>query len=96
MMNRNQLTEEERNLMNCYEGRNDRATARNIARMLPYMTTTELETAASVLSKLEVRKERKTASEVCSPASEKLLERLTTVRGYFLLGFTSQLKYFPV
>ncbi len=96
MMNRNQLSSEERNLMNLYEGRNDRATARKIARMLPYMTPGDLETAMSLLSKLEVKKERRTIAQICGLASEKLLERLTTVRAYFLLGSAWQMKYFPV
>ena len=53
MQNRMNLTHEEKMIVNRFEGKTDRATAKNIMRMIPYLPISELEPAMSAVEKLQ-------------------------------------------
>ena len=96
MQNKMNLTDKERMILNRCEGRNDKATIRNITRMLRFLPMEDLDAAMSVIVKLhENRRERRVRALVTETA-ERMPEKLSIARAYFLIGSTCQLHCFAV
>ena len=73
-----------------------KATIRNITRMLRYLPQEELEPALSLLSKLQEKPQESRIVLAANYAAGHVLEHLTALRGWLLLGTTSQLHCYPM
>ena len=96
MLNVNLFTEEEKKMIRRYPVKNEKALVKEITRMLPCLPAGEMETALTVIGKLQVALDESKRKKSAGNAAERFLSRLTAIRGYSLLGMSSQVRCFPV
>lgn len=96
MLHINLFTEEEKKMIRRFNMKNEKALARDIARMLPYLPAEELETALTVMGKLQAALNESKREKAAENAAAPFLSRLTATRGYSLLGMSSQVRCFAV
>ena len=97
MQNKMNLTDKEIMIINRFEGRSDKATVRNITRMMRFLPMEDLDAAMSAIAKLqENRKEDRLVRELVAETTDRMLEKLSIARAYFLVVNTSQLHCFAV
>ena len=96
MLNTNLFTEEEKKMICRFRMKNEKALVKEITRMLPCLPAGEMETALTVIGKLQVALDESKRKKSAGNAAERFLSRLTAIRGYSLLGMSSQFRCFPV
>ena len=96
MLNLQKFTEEEKKMIRRYNGKNEKALMKAITRMLPCLPVGELETALTVIGKLQAVLNESKCQRAADNAAGRLLSRLTVARGYTLLGTCSQVRCFAV
>ena len=96
MLNGNLFTEEEKKMIRRFHMKNEKTLVKELTRMLPCLTAAEMETALTVIGKLQASRKESRREKAESVASNPFLSRLTAARGFFLLSASSQLRCFPV
>ena len=96
MLNANLFTEEEKKMIRRYPVKNEKALVKEITRMLPCLPAGEMETALTVIGKMQAALDESKHQKAADTASECFLSRLTATRGYSLLGTSSQVRCFAV
>ena len=96
MLNVNLFTEEEKKMIRRFRMKNEKALVKELTRMLPCLTAEEMETALTVIGKLQAVLNESRRQKAAGPASCRLLSRLTAARGYSLLCMSSQVRCFAV
>ena len=96
MLNVNLFTEEEKKMLCRFHTKNEKALVKDITWMLPCLPAEELETALTIIGKLQGALDESKRKKTAGNAAERILSRLTAVRGYSLLGMSSQVRCFAV